>query len=68
MEWLEPESGCLRWGNLTKEWRAGRETAGQETSSHLITRDFFASFFYFPGALSRNTRTTVESRAREEGD
>lgn len=35
---------------LLKNGGAGRKTAGQETSSHLITRDFFV-FFYFPGGV-----------------
>ena len=38
---------------LLKNGSAGWKTAGQEISSHLITRDFFV-FFYFPGTLSKN--------------
>lgn len=38
-EWsgmLEPESGCLRWGNLTKEWWCGVENswARNQLASH----------------------------------
>lgn len=61
MEWSEV-SGVVCWNQsrdvyvgeiLLKNGGAGWKTAGQETSSHLITRDFFV-FFYFPEALSRN--------------
>lgn len=61
MEWSEV-SGVVCWNQnrdvyvgeiLLKNGGAEWKTAGQETSSHLITRDFFV-FFYFPEALSRN--------------
>lgn len=56
VEWSEV-SGVVCWNQrryvyvgeiLLKNGGAGRKTAGQETSSHLIMRDFFV-FFYFPG-------------------
>lgn len=62
VEWSEV-SGVVCWNQnrdvyvgeiLLKNGGAGWKTAGQETSSHLITRAFFV-FFYFPEALSRNT-------------
>lgn len=43
---------------LLKNGGAGRKTAGQETSSHLITRNLFV-FFYFPGALSKKRTGTA---------
>jgi len=60
VEWSEV-SGVVYWNQsrdvyvgeiLLKNSGAGWKTAGQETSSHLITRDFF--FFYFLEALSKN--------------
>lgn len=73
MEWSEV-SGVACWNQsrdvyvgeiLLKNGARGRKTAGQETSSHLITRDFFASFFYFPAASSR--KRTRERRGGEAG-
>lgn len=37
--------GCLRWGNLTKEWHG--KLAAKKTSSHLIT----GPFPFFPSWL-----------------
>lgn len=63
VEWSEV-SGVVCWNQsrdvyvgeiLLKNGGAGWKTVGQETSSHLITRDVFV-FFYFPGALSRSMK------------
>lgn len=49
---LEPESGDVYVGEiLLKNGGAGRKTAGQETSSHLITREFFVLFYFSGGAV-----------------
>lgn len=71
MEWSKV-SGVACWNQrryvyvgeiLLKNGGAGRKTAGQETSSHLITRDFFV-FFYFPGGRYREN-TGRENDGRE---
>lgn len=51
--------GCLRWGNLTKEWHG--KLPGKKTGSHLITGPFPSVFLLFvPGFGTRNTTRVVE--------
>lgn len=75
VEWSEV-SGVACWnqsrdvyvGEISlKNGGAGRKTAGQETSSHLITRDFFV-FFYFPERVIEETQGGGKTVAAKEGD